>query len=74
MLSHDSGLRVLLAPDQLERAEAVTGEELQRVLSVMRTMFDYIFVDTSPFLDQTTLVLPVRVHGDLPSLFGWVSR
>jgi pilus assembly protein CpaE len=56
MLSHDSGLRVLLAPDQLERAEAVTGEELQRVLSVMRTMFDYIFVDTSPFLDQTTLV------------------
>jgi pilus assembly protein CpaE len=56
MLSHDSGLRVLLAPDQLERAEAVTGEELQRVLAVMRTLFDYIFVDTSPFLDQTTLV------------------
>lgn len=56
MLSHDSGVRVLLAPDQLERAEAVTGEELQRVLGVMRTLFDYIFVDTSPFLDQTTLV------------------
>jgi pilus assembly protein CpaE len=56
MLSHDSGLRVLLAPDQLERAEAVTGEELQKVLSVMRGLFDYIFVDTSPFLDQVTLV------------------
>ena len=56
MLSHASGLKVLLAPDQLERAEAVTGEELQRVLSVMRGLYDYIFVDTSPFLDQTTLV------------------
>lgn len=56
MLNHDSGVRVLLAPDQLERAEAITGEELQRVLTVMRSVFDYIFVDTPPFLDQTTLV------------------
>jgi pilus assembly protein CpaE len=56
MVAHESGLRVLLAPDQLERAEAVTGEELQKVLSVMRGLFDYIFVDTSPFLDQVTLV------------------
>ena len=56
MLSHDSGLRVLLAPDQLERAESVSGEELQRVLSVMKGLFDYIVVDTPPFLDQTTLV------------------
>src|SRR5215211_4656910 len=56
MVKHDSGVHVLLAPDQLERAEAVTGEELQRVLAVMRTLFDYIFVDTPPFLDQTTLV------------------
>jgi pilus assembly protein CpaE len=56
MLTHASGVRVLLAPDQLERAEAVTGEELQRVLSVMRSLFDYIFVDTPPFLNHTTLV------------------
>lgn len=56
MVEHNSGLRVLLAPDQLERAEAVTGEELQRVLGVMRSLFDYIFVDTSPYLDPTTLV------------------
>ena len=56
MLDHGSGVRVLLAPDQLERAEAITGEELQRVISVMRSLFDYVFVDTPPFLDQTTLV------------------
>jgi pilus assembly protein CpaE len=56
MVHHPSGLEVLLAPDQLERAEAITGEELQRILGTMRTLFDYIIVDTSPFLDQTTLV------------------
>lgn len=56
MINHDSGVRVLLAPDQLERAEAVTGDELQRVLSLVRTLFDYTVVDTSPFLDHTTLV------------------
>lgn len=51
---HESGLSVFLAPDDFERAQAVNGEQIGRILKVMRQHFDYIIVDTCSLPDQVT--------------------
>jgi pilus assembly protein CpaE len=51
---HRSGVAVLLAPDDLESAEIVSGEAMQRVLRSMRAYFDYVIVDTCSLPDQVT--------------------
>ncbi len=53
---HSSGVALLAAPSELERAEAVAPEELQQILEALRERFEYVVVDTSPFLDQNSLV------------------
>ena len=57
LVDHSSGLGVRAAPAELERAEAITAEELQRVLEALRTRYDFVVVDTAPFLDQNSLVV-----------------
>jgi pilus assembly protein CpaE len=51
---HRSGISVLLAPDDLESAEIVSGEAMQRILKSIRAYFDYIVVDTCSLPDQVT--------------------
>lgn len=51
---HGSGLSAFLAPDDLERAQAVNGEQMGRILKVMRQHFDYVVVDTCSLPDQVT--------------------
>lgn len=51
---HRSGVSVLLGPDDLEQAESVTGEAMQRILKSMRPHFDYVVVDTCSLPDQVT--------------------
>jgi pilus assembly protein CpaE len=55
MVTHASGVRVLLAPRDLERVEAIGGDEIRRVLTFMSNHFDYIVVDTAPYLDAPGL-------------------
>jgi pilus assembly protein CpaE len=43
-----SGVRVLAAPLKPEYAEVVTAEVIQKVLEVVRTQYDYVFIDTVP--------------------------
>jgi pilus assembly protein CpaE len=52
---HPSGVKALLAPRDLERAEAVAGDEIRRVLAFLAGHFDYIIVDTAPALDAAGL-------------------
>ena len=51
---HDSGVRVFLAPDDFVRAQLIDGEQIARILNVMRQQFDYIIVDTCSLPDQVT--------------------
>ncbi|HEU5422046.1 MAG TPA: AAA family ATPase [Nitrolancea sp.] len=51
---HASGLRAFLAPDDFVRAEVISGEQIQRILKVMRQHYDYIIVDTCSLPDQVT--------------------
>jgi pilus assembly protein CpaE len=55
LLTHDSGLKVLLAPPRPEMAELIKPEHLKAVLSHARRMFDYVIVDTSSTLTDISL-------------------
>lgn len=54
-LQHGSGVSVLLAPDQLQRAEMIGGEEMQRTLVALRPYFDYQIVDTPSQITPVSL-------------------
>lgn len=51
---HSSGLHVFLAPDDLVRAQVISGEQITRILKVMRQHYNYIIVDTCSLPDQVT--------------------
>lgn len=51
---HASGLHAFLAPDDFVRAQLITGEQVARILKVMREHYDYIVVDTCSLPDPVT--------------------
>jgi|GEM_PF-792860 len=55
MAEHSSGVRVLLAPQQLERSELVTPEYFNKIVGVLRKSADYVLIDTPPALDAVSL-------------------
>jgi pilus assembly protein CpaE len=60
-----SGIDILLAPPRIEMAEMVTIRDVDKVLSILRRLYEAIFIDTQSalndvtldFLDQADLVL-----------------
>jgi len=52
---HESGVHLLSAPYQPEKAEVVTGEEIRRILQFLRKHYDYVVVDTSKSFSPATL-------------------
>jgi pilus assembly protein CpaE len=72
---HESGIHLLSAPFQPEKAEAVTADQIRRILAFLRQHYDYVIVDTPrsfapPTLavfEQADLVFIVSTV-DLPSL------
>lgn len=73
--AHDSGLRLLAAPDSTIDAAELTDETLTRVLGLARRTFDYVVVDTFPMLDSVLLtildltdVAYVVVQGTVPGV------
>jgi pilus assembly protein CpaE len=55
MLSHASGLKVLLAPPRPELAEYVTAEAMKRILGLARGLFDILVIDTTTQPSDLTL-------------------
>ena len=51
---HGSGLHAFLAPDDFVRAQLISGEQVARILKVMREHYDYIVVDTCSLPDPVT--------------------
>lgn len=56
LATHESGVQVLLAPAELERAELLTAEQFGKILGVLRKSADYILIDTPPVLDAVSMV------------------
>lgn len=50
-----SGIHVLPAPSEPELAEKVTGEHLSRVIEFLRTLYDYIIINTSAYISDPCL-------------------
>jgi len=75
MSRHESGLRVLAAPLEPALADEISTQCIVKVLGEMKRMFDYIVVDTAPFLDEPVLTILERsddvllvVDMDMPSV------
>ncbi|NNF68945.1 MAG: AAA family ATPase [Acidimicrobiia bacterium] len=72
---HRTGMRVLSAPLEPSLADEVSTEVVVKVLGMLKRMFDYIVIDTAPFLDEPVLSILERsddvllvVDMDLPSV------
>jgi pilus assembly protein CpaE len=48
LVKHESGLNVLMAPTRPDQASAVTVDFLRDVFTTLRSMCDYVVVDTPP--------------------------
>jgi pilus assembly protein CpaE len=72
---HPSGVHLLSAPLQPEKAETVTAEQIRRILTFLRQHYDYVIVDTPrsfapstiAIFEQADLVFIVST-ADIPSL------
>ncbi|PIE81976.1 MAG: histidine kinase [Chloroflexi bacterium] len=54
---HNSGLHVLMAPPRPEMADEVTGPVLKGLLATLRTLYDYVIIDTTSSLNDIALTL-----------------
>src|ERR687888_259293 len=60
LVSHSTGIKVLLAPPTPESAELITGGNVKHVLELLRERYAYIVVDTWPsFQEQVITMLDV---------------
>ena len=57
VITHSSGLRVLLAPPSPEMAELVTPSAIRRVLEILRARADLVVVDCSAAFSDSTLAI-----------------
>ena len=55
LISHSSGLRVLLAPIHPEDADAVTASRVATILGMLRQLADVVVIDTSASFDDVVL-------------------
>lgn len=55
LFRHASGVQILPAPEEGERAELVTASVARRVLGVLRTMFDAVVVDCGSVVSEANL-------------------
>ena len=72
LATHPSGVRVLCAPEEWQSAEAVRGEDVQRVLEGLKPHFEYQVVDTASQITPATLAAldaaDVIVHVTTPDI------
>src|SRR5262249_29208338 len=48
LATHDSGVRVLLAPSRPDQASTVTVELLREIYAIARLYYDFVIIDTPP--------------------------
>jgi pilus assembly protein CpaE len=55
LIKHESGLQVLSQPDQLDKVDGVTGEQIGTVLEILSSTFDFVVVDAPHVFNDLTL-------------------
>jgi len=73
--THSSGMRVLAAPLEPSLADEVSTQVVVKTIGMLKRMFDYVVIDTAPFLDEPVLSILERsdtvllvVDMDLPAV------
>ncbi|HET7685650.1 MAG TPA: response regulator [Candidatus Limnocylindria bacterium] len=51
-----SGIDIMLAPPRVEMAEMVTVRDIEKVLGMLRKIYEFVIVDTRPALSEDVLV------------------
>jgi pilus assembly protein CpaE len=54
-IHHPSGVMVIAAPVRPEQAETIHGAQIGKVLRFLTTLFQYVLVDTSSALNESTI-------------------
>jgi len=62
LVKHDSGIDLLLAPASPEEADLVREDRLTEILTMLRSMYDYVIIDVDKRLSDLTL--SVLDHAD----------
>jgi len=57
LTQHSSGVRVLLSAPWSTNGDSAHPQELQRIVSWLQDASDYIVIDTSPSLDESTMAV-----------------
>lgn len=57
LLTHGSGLKVLIAPPQPEDAYDISPEDVKELVKILAASYDFVIVDTSTQFDNMTLNL-----------------
>lgn len=52
-----SGVDILLAPPRIEMSEMITARDLEKVLSLLRRLYEVVIIDMSVALDEINLAL-----------------
>jgi pilus assembly protein CpaE len=55
LIPHNYGVKILAAPLRPEDAELVTPEQVERIITILRQTFDYIIIDSPPYISDTLL-------------------
>ena len=55
MYRDSSGVEVLFAPPRIEMAEMVTPRDIERLLSIMRKIYNVVIIDTATTVDDSVL-------------------
>ncbi len=73
MWKDPSGIDILLAPPRIEMAEMVTTRDVEKVLSLIRQLYEFVIIDTRAalsedvlvFLDSADLILQVLTYDSM---------
>jgi pilus assembly protein CpaE len=57
MTTHSSGVQVLTAPPRPEMAELITPDATRRILTMLKSCFEYVIVDTWGSFEETVLAI-----------------
>jgi pilus assembly protein CpaE len=57
LITHTSGIRVLLAPPDPQSGEQVNAGHIRQVMQYLSTMVGHIVIDTRPSFDEATIAL-----------------
>jgi pilus assembly protein CpaE len=68
-----SGIDILLAPPRVEMAEMITTRDIEKVLSLLRQLYEFVIIDTRAalsddvlvFLDSADLILQVLTYDSM---------